>query len=490
MKKDNETNPELGNDKKKGSRSDEMIKSSREERNKNLGEMFDQQAQKGERRPEPEPEPEPESKGEAREDIEKKLDEVQAKGLEEPEEAKPEKKDDVLSEGDFNFDQIEKKAEVEKAEDDDKGGGEKIKDEEVISDGGSEEVSRLKRSVNTMRDQLSERGREAKEAKAQLQEKDMEVERIQKENDRLQSELQSPQRKAEDPFRDPSIKAAQDQLIEQRDMVASGLTGDEREFFRQNFEGMLRQYADARNSESTEMRDRLTDELRQKLGKELDPQDARDVMKLLAANSSQYADLHSRIQGFSEEASKLDEANSVKEWKKIESLTKATIKEISEVDDEVIAADPSSPASYVASKVSKDPDYARRSLQVMDVVNEAFNGKRPITSEEMKRIKDNEEVGGMKADAFLKERGRDAEKRRAEVMKRSYLAMMLLPDIPDILKELDLLKGKQDSKEREKEALLEKGRDPGSNKGSEEEKGEDKASERPSGVHRVLEAMG
>jgi hypothetical protein len=120
-------------------------------------------------------------------------------------------------------------------------------------------------------------------------------------------------------------------------------------------------------------------------------------------------------------------------------------------------------------------------------VIEAFNGKRPLTRDEMTRLKENEEVSGVKISDFLKERAKREDANRAEMMKRAYIATMLLPELPDILGES--LKSKQaaTAKEREKAALLggTVERSTPASAGGEYIR----ASDRPSAVSGVLDAM-
>lgn len=346
---------------------------------------------------------------------------------------------------------------------------------------------REERSISTLREQLSIQGRRAKELEVTLTERDLKLRELEEEVTKLRSEVEKPSRFAQNPMASPTIKAISNEIIRERDLYADNLRGTAATEWSNNFESMLREHAAIRNAESPEVRRQLVDALHERIGSTIGDDQIKDVMKILSDNSGKYIDMRKMIDNIGTLAEEEEIKMKVTGWDESKSKAASHINSIADVNDEFIAANPNSPQSFVAKMVKEDPAYKERAEKVKLAVVEAFNGKRPLTREEMTRLKENEEVSGVKVSDFLKERAKREEINRAEMMKRAYIATMLLPELPDILAESAKSKQKQSAQEQEKAALL---------GGTHERQtpavgGEEhvRAQDRPSAVGNVLDVM-
>jgi hypothetical protein len=346
---------------------------------------------------------------------------------------------------------------------------------------------REERSIATLREQLGIQGRRAKELEVSVTERDLQLRAKDEEIARLTAELNSPSRAAQNPMAVKDIRDIADSLNKDAKTNAAIIGGRGGAAFAQNFESLLRQHANIANAENETMRDQLVEELREKIGTTIGDDEVKDVMRWLAERSDRYVDMRRLIDNVGTLAEEEEIKSKVSSWDEFKNKGFSSIASIADVDDEFIEANPHSPQSFVAKMVKSDPAYKLRSDKVKQAVVEAFNGKRPLTRDEMTRLKENEEVSGVKISDFLKERGKREEANRSEMMKRAYLATMLLPELSDILADSAKIRQNESAKEKERLALLSGTSDrsaPATPPGE-----ITKASERPSAVRDVLSAM-
>lgn len=346
---------------------------------------------------------------------------------------------------------------------------------------------REERSITTLREQLGIQGRRAKELEVSLTERELALKAKEDEIATLRAELEKPSRAARDPFSVPRIKTAADEITAARDGYADGLRGKSATEFTTNFESMLRQHANMVNAESPELRRQLGDELRERIGSTIGDDEVKSIMQILANNSGKYVDMRRMIDNIGDLAVDEEINGKVSSWDESKTKGLSSIASIADVDDEFIAANPNSPQSFVAKMVKDDPAYKDRADKVKLAVIEAFNGRRPLTKDEMTRLKENEEVSGVKVADFLKERTKREEANRTEMMKRAYLATMLLPELPDIFADSAKIRQAESAKEKERAALL--GGTVDRTTPAEPKQEYVRAQDRPSAVGNVLAAM-
>ena len=346
---------------------------------------------------------------------------------------------------------------------------------------------REERSITTLREQLGIQGRRAKELETTLAEREIELRSRDEEITRMKAELEKPSRAAKDPMSSPKISAIADEIVRVRDTYADGLRGKPATEFTQNFESMLREHANMVNAESPEMRRQLGDVLRDKIGETIGDDKVERIMEILANNSGKYVDMRRMIDNIGDLAVEEEITGKVTSWDEFKTKGFSSIASIADVNDEFIEANPNSPQSFVAKMVKSDPAYKERAEKVKLAIVEAFNGKRPLTKDEMQRLKENEEVSGVKVSDFLKERAKREEANRNEMMKRAYLATMLLPELPDIIAESSKAKQAASAKEKERDALLGGTSDRTTPTTPKEEYV--RAQDRPSAVGKVLDVM-
>jgi hypothetical protein len=346
---------------------------------------------------------------------------------------------------------------------------------------------REERSITTLREQLGIQGRRAKELEMTLVEKDLKLKTLEEELTALRADAEKPSRFAQNPMASPTIAKISDSIIKDRNTFARSLRGNAATEFTQNFESMLRDHAAIENAANPETERQLVDALHERIGASLGDDQIRDVMKILADNSGKYVNMRQMIDNIGTLAEEEEIQSKVTGWDDSKAKAATSINSIADVNDEFIAANPNSPQSFVAKMIKEDPAYKDRADKVKIAVIEAFNGKRPLTRDEMARLKENEEVSGVKVSDFLKERSKREEANRAEMMKRAYLATMLLPELPDILADSAKVRQKQQAQEAERIALLGGTQDRSSPTAG----GEDyvRAQDRPSAVKNVLDVM-
>jgi len=343
------------------------------------------------------------------------------------------------------------------------------------------------RSIATMRDQLKLAGGRAKDAEASLAESGLEVTRLKKEIDELKAQATSPKAVVADPQNDPEIKRMIDSLASKRDNMAMRMDSEEQGKFVSGFEGMLRGFADAQNAANGPARDALLKTLKDGIIGDFGDNQVDRIMDVLADNHGSFTDILAKIDGFGELAETHEMEAKVSGWDKSQAKALATINSIANMDSELIDANPHTSAAYVAKMVRDNPAYAARAEQVKAAVIESFEGKRPLTIEELQTIKESEAVDGIKADDFLKGRTKRTAKLRNDAMKRQYLMMMLSPELPDIFKELAELRQKKGAESAERDALLDV-TGPVSKKPTTGDK-HVRAQDRPSAASRVTSVM-
>jgi len=342
------------------------------------------------------------------------------------------------------------------------------------------------RAMATLRDQLQIQGRRAKELAVEVKERDMEIDRLRAEISSAEEKLNAPERVAADPFSHPDVIASQKRIKEEQKSFARQLSTDERAAFNKEFEGMLSDYVVAGNAANPQAEDQLIDDLREKIGATVGDDQVASVMKLLAANSGEFVDLREKIANFGDLAVELKIKNESDKWAQSAAKTKAVVRSLVEVDDAVIEADPHTPAAYVAALVKKDPAYAKRSEQAQAVIVEAFYGKRPLSKDELETIRSGEDLDGIKLDTFTKERDKIQAKLKDDAVKRLYTAMMVWPDLHEMIKGRAVSSQKEEAAEAEKAALLTSTRNKDASPKPKEEKVE-RWADQPSAISKVLD---
>lgn len=341
-------------------------------------------------------------------------------------------------------------------------------------------------AMKTLREQLQIQGKRAKDLAAETQEKGIEIERLRAENARLQSELQSPKRVAADPFSHPEIAAEKTALVRNRDAFAMTLPPDQRKAFAGEFENMLGTFAQIANDSNPETQNRLIDELHEKIGSTIGDNMVPAVMQLLANNGDRYTSLIDKIQNFASMAEEMTQKEKVDEWSKKSGKIGALVSAINSLDDEVIEADPHTPAAYVAKLVKTDPAYAARSEQVKAVITEAFFGRRPLTKAEIKGLEEAGHLEGITVEDFTKAREKRVAKSQEDAVRRLYVAMMMAPDLPEMIK--TTVKEKQQKKAAEEERLaLISSTAPKKGEAPKPEEKYERAIDKPSAISRVLD---
>jgi hypothetical protein len=304
----------------------------------------------------------------------------------------------------------------------------------------------------------------------------------------MKAELEKPSRAAMNPMSSPKVSSIANEITKERDSYALNfLKGKSAEEFTSGFESMLRQHANMMNAENPEMQRKLADELKERIGSTIGDDEVKSIMQILANNSGKYADMRQMIDNFGDLAFEEEINSKVSSWDESKSKAASAIASIADVNDEFIAANPHSPQSFVAKMIKDDPAYKDRADKVKLAVIEAFNGKRPLTKDELARLKENEEVSGIKVSDFLKERDKRVESNRQEMMKRAYLATMLLPELPDIFADSAKVRQSEDAKAKERAALLGGTSDRTEPIAPKQEYV--RASDRPSAVRDVLAVM-
>lgn len=274
------------------------------------------------------------------------------------------------------------------------------------------------------RKQAKLRGREAKELKTRLTERELELSRIQQERDDFKSRLEEAEATKVKPEDHSDYVEAREAILKDARSVSRRLSGRSKELLVPKFGDLMAEYLNAADALDVVEADNkligsIVDNL--KLSEvpyaELD-EDEKDAFKptvdkvldLLERNASKTDDLRKLHTSLSEKAKTGHLSVGVRVYESTVKEFKPILDAVGDVTDEIIEANPFDANAVVAKLVKSSPEAAKRLEKAKADVLEALVGPRALTQKEIDKL----EAGGTSVKEFLAER---AKQHRAKQQK-------------------------------------------------------------------------
>ena len=264
------------------------------------------------------------------------------------------------------------------------------------------------------RRQAKVRGREAKELKVQLTERELELARIQQERDELKTRLEEAESTKVKPEDHSDYVEARESILKDARSVSRRLSGRGKELLVPQFGNLMAEYLNAADALDVVEADNkligsIVDNL--KLSEipyaELDDDEKEafrpavdKVLDLLERNASKTDDLRKLHTSLSEKAKIGHLSLGVRVYEGMVKEFKPVFDAVGDVSDEFIDVNPFDTRTVVAKLVKSSPEAAKRLEKAKADVLETFVGPRALTQKEIDKL----EAGGTSVKEFLAER--------------------------------------------------------------------------------------
>lgn len=313
-------------------------------------------------------------------------------------------------------------------------------------------------------EQAKLKGREAKELKARLTEKELETERISKERDDLAARLSEVEATKINPREHPEFKELLGEANKYIRTTADTIPGDSDSYVK-NFGTLITSYMDlpdrgaARTEKMEDFRASVVDTL--KLSDipyaELDADekkayhnDVRDVIKALQGNVDRTQKLIKMEADLSEKAKNGHLAVGVKAYEAISKELSDAFAVVGDLPDEVLEASPYAVGSIVAKMVKDSPEMEKRLKAAQRDALELIAGPRVYTQAELDKLQAN----GINIKEHNAERLRLHKEKQKKLGKMFIEGVVIRADYMKLKKEYDELKAGKDAEESESDALI------------------------------------
>lgn len=213
--------------------------------------------------------------------------------------------------------------------------------------------------------------------------------------------------------------------------------------------GYLREFIEASTQDGVKG-DELMDTLRSRLDTELGEDGARDTMSLLNRSFPTYQLALSELKRLEADTHNHSTRKNVEKYVAAEKEVSTLLDPLGELPEEVIAAKPYAVESFVSKLISSDPKWLAQSQKVKAFIKEVFVGVKPLTPEEKQKMEANNDGGLSEVEGT---RNKKHQENRQMAMRRLYHSMMILPNLPALLEELEGLRSSQAQGDSELDAL-------------------------------------
>lgn len=314
--------------------------------------------------------------------------------------------------------------ESESDDDDDYDSPANKKKRKDAEDGDEEEIL----TESEARKQAKLRGREAKELKAKLTERELELTKAAEERDSYKTKLDTLQSAAIKPEEHPDYVAKVSEVREDVAGVADLLPIDSPQLLTSSFGSFMAEYLKMRSvdgAERTELRNGLRASIVDSLKlsevpyAELDDTEKKehdrvitDVMSLLQRNVPKTRELQALHKQLSENAHVGRLTLQASEYKRSVDSYQPILEAVGNLTDDEIAANPHAVESIVAKRIKDVPEEAARLTKARQDVLEVLIGPKALTPEDIKRLESN----GTDVKTFMAERQKSWEKKREKLV--------------------------------------------------------------------------
>ena len=296
-----------------------------------------------------------------------------------------------------------------------------------------------------LQDESDARLKEAEDLRKQIEE-------IQSERDRLATERPLPPKKlsAEEINAIPAVKAKREQILDDVDSIATLLGPRDGKILTDKFAGLLSEFTVMKQLPPGEQQDAALEALHSRVENELGEGNKREVFSLLGRSLPAYRAYMEEIRKIEADSESHYANEELSKYSATEKEFRDLLNPLGSLPEEVIEAQPYAVESYVAKLVSSDPAWERRSTAAKREIAEVLAGLKPLSPEDRKKLASND-IGGLSE--VDKKRLTTFKQKQGAAAKRLYSAMMLLPVLPQLLEELEVLRGSADASENERQAI-------------------------------------
>lgn len=309
------------------------------------------------------------------------------------------------------------------------------------------------------------KGREAKELKTKLTERELELENIQKERDELRARLDEVEATKIKPEDHPEYTSLRDEILTDVGEASDLLAVSDPSLITKNFGNFMADYLDmsAKTGEErvearTALKASIVDSL--KLSEipyeELDEDEKRqyegvvtDVLKIVQRNSGKTKELQKLHGTLIERAKTGLLSTGVRQYESTVSEFKPVLDSIGSLEDDIIEANPHAIESVVSKLVKESPDAAKRLEKAKKDVLEVLIGPRALTQKEIDKL----EAAGENVKEFMAERAKAHRSKQLKLAAMFVQGLMTRSTLKETLAKLSKLEKDSDEEESELDIL-------------------------------------
>lgn len=315
------------------------------------------------------------------------------------------------------------------------------------------------------RQQAKLKGREAKELKAKLTERELEIERIKKEREDLQAKLEEIEATKIKPEDHPDYSSLRDEILtdvsEASDLLAvpdPTLVAKNFGVFMSDYLAMSAQTGEDRASARAALKATIVD----KLGlsetpyAELEADERKefegvvtDILKLVQRNSGKTKELQKLHATLSDKAKTGLLSTGVRQYESTVNEFKPVLDSVGSLAEDIIEANPHAVESVVSKLVKESPEAAKRLEKAKADVLEVIVGPRALTQAEIDKL----EAAGENVKEFIAERAKAHRAKQLKFASMFVQGLMTRSTLKDTLSKLAKLEREVETENSEFDAL-------------------------------------
>jgi hypothetical protein len=335
-------------------------------------------------------------------------------------------------------------------------GKEKSKNEEDL------DPEREPKDETAARQQAKENGRKLKAAEARNKEIELELERVRQEAIEAKKAAEEVRRIRIKPMEDPAYRELHDEILSEVNEEAELLTGARNvpKFFGELSTDYLAAatHKDGREAAIRDLRSKIIEKCIQgdtayedldDIEREKVDAAATGVLKILRSTAPRVKKALELAQTLTEGGEEAELNVKQRDYERTVGSVKPVLKDLGTMADDLIEQAPFTPEAIVAKLVKESPEAQRRSERLKTDIEEVFAGVRPLTKEEVRKLRSE----GTDLKEFERQRAKAHEGKRQKFMAYLYHGVMTRAMLPEMAKELAELRGEKDAEASEADAL-------------------------------------
>lgn len=333
--------------------------------------------------------------------------------------------------------------------------------EEKVKDDDAEDP----KDESAARQQAKLKGREAKELKAKLTERELEIERIKQEREELQAKLEEIEATKIKPEDHPDYSALRDEILTDVSEASDLMAVPDPSLVTKNFGVFMSDYlamSALNGEERVEARTALKATIVDMLGlseipyAELDNDERKefegvvtDVLKVVQRNSGKTKDLQKLHANLTDKAKTGLLSTGVRQYESTINEFKPVLDSVGTLAEDVIEANPHAVESVVSRLVKESPEAAKRLEKAKADVLEVIVGPRALTQAEIDKL----EAAGENVKEFMAERAKAHRAKQLKFASWFVQGLMTRSTFKDTLTRLSKLEKDAEAEESELDVL-------------------------------------